>query len=735
VLVRGAEDVTLASRLWMLFEGRWTIAGIATTILAVAAAYLFFATPIFRATVSLQVEDRTRSLAGLEELSNIFSERAPAETEIEILLSRMLLGRVVDELGLDLRVEPRRFPILGPRLAARYQGSQPAPPFLGISSFAWGGERIKVGRLDVSDDLLDEPLVLTAAEGARFGVEDPGSGLRLDGAVGAAASATDGPRRIEVFVAELLARPGTKFVVKKLRRDDVIDRLQKDLQVAEKGKKTGILVATLDGPDPVRIAAILTTLSNAYLRQNVERKSAEAAKTLEFLESQLPIVKTNLDAAQSAFNAFQVKRGVVDLTSETTSMLNRSVELDRALQELDMQRAELRQRFTGNHPAVASLNEKSQQLRSERAAIAAKMREVPAAEVDSARLVRDVKSASELYTLLLNKAQELRVVKSGTVGNVRILDRPVIARRPERPKPLLVLVIAVVLGLAAGVTGVFLRKALAQGAEDAEEIEAGTGLPVYATIPHSDKLAGHPRAAGAAAARASFVLAATEPGDIAVENLRSLRTSLQFALVESRNNVVAIGGPGPGVGKSFVCANLAWVVATAERRVLLIDCDLRRGGVHHAFGVERKPGVSDVISGAVTVQQAIRATSNPHLDILTTGRIPPNPSELLASHAFEQLLAWASQSYGFVIADTPPILAVTDAALVSRLAGVNLLVLRAGQHPIREISLAVKRLAQSGVKVQGAVLNDVRSVRGRYGKYGRYQRYEYRSSHSEPRKS
>ncbi len=729
------DDTTLASRLWVLYEGRWTIAAIAAAVVASAAAYLILATPVYRSTVTIQIEDRTRSLAGLEELSALFAERVPAETEIEIIQSRILLGGVVDELGLDLSAAPRRFPVLGRLLARRARAGAPASPFLGLSSFAWGGERLQVGRLDVSEDLLDEPLDLTAAGGGRFRLEDGSGRLRVEGEVGTAASATDGDRRVEVFVAKLVANPGTRFTVERQRRDDAIDELQRELRVSEKGKKTGILVMSLDGTDPARTAAILGAVSGAYVRQNVERKSAEAAKTLEFLESQLPIVKANLDAAQSALNAFQVKKGVVDLTGETTSLLNRSVELDRALQELEMQRAELRQRFTSNHPALASLNEKAQQVRSERADIAARMREIPAAEVDSARLLRDVKSASELYTLLLNKAQELRVVKSGTVGNVRILDRPTVPRRPERPKPALVLVLALTLGLGAGVGGVFLRKALAQGAEDAEEIEAGTGLPVYATIPHSERQAEGARAGGAGARRAPPLLAAAEPGDIAVENLRSLRTSLQFALVESRNNIVAIGGPGPGVGKSFVCVNLAWVLASPDRRVLLVDCDLRRGGVHRAFGVERRPGVSDVISGTVTVEQAVRTTSNPHLDLLTTGRIPPNPAELLGSHAFEQLLAWASARYAFVMADTPPILAVTDAALVARLAGVNLLVLRAGAHPVREIALAVKRLAQSGVKVQGAVLNDVLSVGGRYGRYGRYQRYEYRSSHAEPRPS
>ncbi len=720
-----AEDATLASYLWTLLEGRWTVALIATAFVAAALAYLFVAVPIYRSAVTIQVEDKTKTLAGLEEISAMFGEKVPAETEIEILRSRTLIRGVVRDLGLDLQVSPRRFPVVGNNLAGRYRGRAPASAPIGLSRFGWGGERIQVRRLDVSDDLLDERLVLTALDGGRYRLADASGDLRIDGEVGKVGSVTDGQRRIELFVAELVARPGTQFKLTKRRRSDVIDQLIEELKVAEKGKKTGIIVMTLDGPDPVRTAAVLDAVSTSYLRQNVERKSAEAAKTLEFLESQLPILKSNLEAAQVSLNTFQVTRGTVDLSRETSSVLERSVEIEKALQDLELQRAELRQRFTENHPALTSLNEKAQKLRAERASLAAQMRGIPAAEGDSARLLRDVKSASELYTVLLNKAQELRVVKSGTIGNVRIIDQAVVADKPEYPKPRLVLLIAITLGLATGVAGVFLRKAFDQGAEDADEIEARVGLPVYVTVPHSD------RQAVGSSGKARSVLAATDPADIAVENLRSLRTSLQFALVESRNSVVAISGPGLGVGKSFVCVNLAYILASPERRVLLVDCDLRRGRLHHYFNADRHPGVSDVISGTVEAAKAVHTTQNAHLDILSAGRIPPNPAELLASQAFEQLLTWASCRYGFVMIDTPPVLAVTDAAIVARLAGVNLLVLRAGQHPIREIVLTVKRLTHSGAKVQGTVLNDVPVVRGRYGKYGRYQSYEYRSNEAQ----
>jgi tyrosine-protein kinase Etk/Wzc len=210
-----------------------------------------------------------------------------------------------------------------------------------------------------------------------------------------------------------------------------------------------------------------------------------------------------------------------------------------------------------------------------------------------------------------------------------------------------------------------------------------------------------------------------------METVRSLRTSLQFALVESPNNVVAMTGPTPGVGKSFLAVNLAQVVAAAGRKVLLVDCDLRRGGLHRQFGVERKPGLSDVVSGAAVLGEAIQKTATGQLFVLPTGRIPPNPAELLSSHRFEALIQEVSARFDLILVDTPPLLAVTDAMLVARFAGVNFLVLRAGMHTGREIALAIKQFTLNGIKLHGTVLNDVRVTRTRYGKSG-YAVYEYK---------
>jgi tyrosine-protein kinase Etk/Wzc len=706
---------------------RWLVAGVVLAVMALSIAYLFVATPIYESSLVLQIEDRTQKLTGLEDLSDFMgSVASPAETEIEIIRSRTLIGAVVDELKLDVQAAPRRVPLVGAALARSWRGAGPAPARFGLARYGWGGERLELQDLEVGEELLGVPLLLTALDGGRFRIGTTEEPALVEGAVGARASGGEGSRRLEIVVRELVARPGTEFLVSKRDRSGPVAGIRGALRVSETGKKTGILVATFEGIQPQRVADVLNAIGRVYLRRNVERKSAEAAQMLSFLESQLPALKKNVDAAESALNAFQRDKRSVDVSKETEALLQRAVRLEGSLQELQFQLADLRQRFTENHPAVIAIQQKLARMQAQRAQLDEEMGALPKNELDSLRLTRDVKVASELYVLVLNKAQEIKVARSGVVGNVAVLDAAEVAKGPSRPQRQMVLSLALLLGLGLGVGVALVRKAFSEGAVDPDEIEARTGLPVFVMVPHSDLEVRMDREARRVAGAFRNALAEAAPEDLAIEGLRSLRTALQFALVEARNNVIALGAPAPAVGKSFVSVNLAHLLAAAGRKVLLVDGDLRRGRLHRYFSLERGPGLSEAVSGSVPLEQVLRRTGVERLDVLTTGRIPPNPAELLASHRFQHLLAAASQRYDLVIVDTPPVLAVTDPALVARHAGVNLLVLRAGAHSVQEIALAVKHLGQAGVRVQGAILNEVQSMGGRYGR-ARYHRYEYRS--------
>ncbi len=719
-----AHEPTLMELAWTLAERRWTVVAIAGTVLAFAVAYLAVAPPQYESSVLIQVEGRSKPVAGFENLAPLFEGETPAEAEMRIMKSRAILDAVVEQLGLDIEARARTLPIVGGAFVRRYQGNAPAPARFGLGRFAWGGERIHVKRLTVSDTLLGQPLVVTALEGGRYQAAASDGRVLVEGEVGRPATGTDGERSVELLVSELIARAGTEVTLTKLRRIDVIEQLQGALRISEQGRHTGLVEVTLVGQDPARIAVILDAVLANYLRQSVERTSAEAAKTLQILEAQLPVLKSNLEKAERALNGFRQRKGTVNLSLEAGAMLARIGEIDRSIADNEVRSAELH-RFTVQHPDIPTLAEKIDRLRSQRAAMEARMRALPDLELESTRLSRQVRVATDLYTLVLSRAEELRIVKSGWIGNARVLEHAVEPYRPMSPKPTFVLMLAMLLGVALGIAAAFVRNALDDGVRDPDEIEARTGLPVFATIPRS-------RAQRRLARRGRRgrldALSVVEPGDGAVEDLRGLRTGVQFALLRATNNVVAISSPAPRAGKSFVSVNLAHLLAASDGRVLIMDGDLRRGILHRYFGLEAKPGLSDVLSGHTALEAAVHGTDSPNLDLLPAGQRVTNPAELLAGASFKQLLDELGRRYKIVIIDTPPILSVTDSALVGRHAGVNLLVVRAGEHSSDEIALAVKRLVQNGVTVRGAILNDVRPSRGRYGRSGRYRRYDTRSA-------
>jgi tyrosine-protein kinase Etk/Wzc len=690
----------------MLARGRWAVAAMTFVAVALGVLYLCAARPVYRSTALMQVEEPPTIGAALERLSPFLEQKTSLEGYIEIMRSRMVLGPVVDELSLDVVAEPRHFPIVGDAIARRHRGA-PAAPFLGPRRFAWGGEEIAVTRLRVPSDLVGKPLTLTALEDGAYRLADPTGRLLLEGRVGTAVSGGGEGSPLELLVSKLTARAGTEFRIEKLRRDDVVEALQRNLRIDEKVKKSGVIVVELDGPEQRLLAPILSSLSSGFLRQNMERRSEEAAKTLQFLESQLPALKAKMDAAEAALVQYRTKRGTVELPIEAKTTVERLAELDKAVADLEAEHAQLSKRYTRSHPDLVALGRKIQAVRNERAALDDRVRTMPDTEMGAARLVRNANVATDLYALLSNQAQVLRVAKAGTIGTVRLIDPPVVSQRPVSPNAAAVLALALVFGLGVGATLVIARRMFDDAAGDPQEIETATGLPIFATIPHSVREAHLDRSKRAA----RELLALAAPGDPATEHLRALRTALAFAL-KARGNIVAVSSPSPGAGKTFVCANLGHLLAAAGKRVLLVDADLRRGALHRFFSTELRPGLADFLADTVPGERAIQATGTPNVELVARGDASSKPGELLTSPRLSEFLGEASKRYDVVVVDTPPILAVADALLVERCASVNLLVVRARQHRVPEIALALDQLARSGIAVHGGILNDARPPSG-----------------------
>lgn len=714
-------DATDIRDLLGLLLDEWrSIAAITAGVSLAAAGYALTATPVFETNALVQVEQQQSALGGLEELSTILSGELPTEAELEIIRSRLVLGQAIEQLDLAVEIEPKRFPVIGAAVARRYDGDGVADPWFGLDRYAWGGERLAIDRLDVSPALEGRPLTLVAGDGGAYTLLDEDGEPILTGREGEAA---DGPG-VSMFVTELMARPGTEFIVTRHDELATLERLRARFSVAERGRQSGILELRLQGTNPDRIAATLSAIANTYLRQNVERRSEEAAQTLEFLNEQLPELRAELDSAEHALNRFRVEKGSIDLTLETQGLLEQLTDMERQLSELELQRVERAQRFTPQHPSMMALAQQQAALERTRAELERQIRELPQAEQDALRLMRDVGVANELYTLLLNRAQELRVVRAGTIGNVRIIDNAFVPRAPVKPRKGLVVGLGLVLGGMLGVFTVFVRRMLSSGIRDPKVLERHFGMPVYAIVPRSETAFAESRKQSTTLPLISL----RDPHDPAVEGLRSLRTSMSFLLQETSGSVLTIGGPAPEVGKSFVSANLGALLAQIGRRTLVVDADLRRGHLHKAFNLERAPGLVELISGEHSIDDAVKATELDNLFVLTSGRVPPNPAELLVSKRFETLLDELAARHDVVVLDAPPLLAASEAANLARLAGINLIVVRSGHQSRREIELTVDRLAQAGAPPRGFIFNDLVVGSRQYAYAGyRYYRYERRS--------
>lgn len=623
----------------------------------------------------------------------------------------MILGKSVDDLNLQAQTEQIYFPVFGKGLS-RILGEKRG--------------KINVSRLYLPKSLKgDTPeIILTVKDKNNYQIES--GDLVINGVVGKLIE----DKGISLLVQSIDAEPGTQFKIRYLPRLLAISNLQDSFSVVDQGKDTGMLNLTLTGDDPELIAHMLDNISQNYLSQNVDRQAAQDAKSLEFLSNQLPTVRSDLDAAEDKLNAYRKQKDSVDLSMEAKSVLDQIVNVDNQLNTLTFKEAEISQLYTKEHPTYKALMEKRKTLQQEKGKLSKRVSAMPSTQQEVLRLSRDVESGRAVYMQLLNRQQELSIAKSSAIGNVRIIDQAITEPSPVKPKKILVIVIGIILGLFISVGLVLVRVVLRRGIESPEQLEE-LGVNVYASVPVSEWLTKQNTGKIKRNKNQSSTLLAVEnPADLAVEAIRSLRTSLHFAMMEAKNNVLMISGASPNAGKTFISTNLAAIIALTGKKVLFVDADLRKGYVHKMLGKQHAKGLSEILSGQESIEKVIERVPGGEFDYIGRGQIPPNPAELLMHTRFSDMIEWASSNYDLVIVDTPPILAVTDAAIIGRYAGTTLLVARFEANTTKEISVSVKRFEQSGVNVKGCILNGVLKKASSYYGYG-YNHYGYSYSNKE----
>ncbi|MDL4914785.1 MAG: tyrosine-protein kinase Wzc [Enterobacterales bacterium endosymbiont of Blomia tropicalis] len=700
----------LAHLVGQLIDHRWIIVAVTAFFMLVATLYTLFATPIYRADALVQVEQKNASTV-LDDLQTLLPATPASDAEIQILESRMVIGKTVEDLGLDTVVEQNYFPVIGKGLS-RLMGNKPFD--------------LAISRLEIPRTIDKRNVELEVTGPDSYTVSKDGDEL-FKGKVGQ----LEKHGEITMLVSDINADEGTSFTITKLNELQAINTVLSNLSVADKGKDTGVLGLEYLGEDPEKTSATLNQIVNNYLLQNVERKSEQAEKSLEFLRKQLPQVRAKLDDAENKLNTFRRQNDSVDLSLEAKSALDSSVSVQSQLNELTFREAEVSQLFTKDHPTYRALLEKRKTLEGEQAQLNKKISQMPQTQQEILRLTRDVQSGQEIYMQLLNRQQELGISKASTVGDVRIIDGAETGNSPVAPKKALIVAASLILGLLVSVGLVLLKALLHHGIENPEQLEE-LGMNVYASVPLSEWQ--RKKDTEALARRGHKVksdphdtlLALGNPTDLSIEAIRSLRTSLHFAMMEAKNNILMITGASPGIGKTFICSNLATLVSKAGQRVLFIDGDMRRGYTHELLGAENKSGLSNVLSGKTEFSPALIQKGIYGFDFLPRGQVPPNPSELLMHRRMGELLDWASKNYDLVLIDTPPILAVTDASIIGKLAGTSLMVARFETNTTKEVDVSFKRFAQNGIEIKGVILNAVvRKAANAYGYGYDYYDYEY----------
>lgn len=729
VLMQHEESMELTT-IFDTFANHWGL-----IVKCVAAACLigvlvaFSIQPIFESTMLIHVEDDKPNTSKnmLGDISSLFDVKAAAISEMEIINSRLVVSRAVDHLGLYMQVRPRYFPVVG-RWIAKNKTQISDPGLFGVGGYVWGNESIDVSSFYAPESLQNKEFVITVKSADSVRLQQADGKIDALLSLGASTKIPVSDGTIELLVNKLDAKPGAQFLLKYIPKFQAIEAIQVAMTVAEKGKQSGIISVTLEGTDSKMVNDTLLEIGREYVNQNVKRKLEEAEKSLIFLDKQLPSLKQNLEQSETQYYEFRNAHGTIDLGEEAKLALQQGMIEKAKRLELQQKKEELLVSFTPSHPIILGIDKQIQKMNKEISAGAAKIRELPFLEGKLLRLNRDMKMNADLYAALLNSAQQLRLMKAGKVSNVRLIDAPMFTDEPARPNRFKIVGIAALVGLCLGGAIAFFRRAFQNGIDKPERIEQILGARVvYATIPHSktqerlrDKM---PRIS-----QSLPILAKVDPEDIAIESLRSFRTALLFSMPQCRNNIVLISSPTRDLGKSFVAVNFAAVMAASGKKVLLIDADFREGHLHHYFDVERRDGLSEAIANMAILKQVIHHGVQANLDFLSTGKLPPNPSEYLLHPNFGAVLQILSNEYDFILLDPPPVLAVSDALTIGSHAGAVFILARASVTTECEIGETIKRLGHSGISPQGIIFNDLKLREKQFEKYSYLKQREVQSS-------
>ena len=727
-------------------------------VVAGTAIALHFTPRVYEASAQVRIDQQKSNLAVLEALRSL-SSGSEIETEMVVMRSRTMAESVADSLAL-------RATLTAPRGAQRHVYF----------------ERLSVGRNAVPAEWTIRPGE-TAVEVVRS--EGPGEALRFGRGETLRFGGVEAVLTRDALVGE-------EFQLEVAPHADAVREFQRTLTVGRPNREADVVQVGYASTDSVLVRDVVNTVVRHFIRRRQLEQSTEAVNMVTFLNEQIDTLTLQLTTAEEALRDYSEQSGIIAMTAQAESYVSRLADLKaqrdiadaerraisaliapggtaagsyrnivgfhtilrspsgsellRALNEAENVRAQMLQRYTEEAPEVVLQTQRIEELEDQLRGIAttylsglnntvneldaqlegydSELRQIPEQEIRLARLRRQAELLEEIHTLLQTRVKEAEIAAAVHDASVRIVDPAVVPSRPARPRPKLSLAFATVLGIGLGLAGAVLRDHADRTVRTREELQLTLpGLPVLSVIP---------RARGGARVNGVSRVAVVDGESPSAEAYRQLRTNLSFARPGVPQQVLLLTSPTPGDGKSMTSTNLAATLAQQGSRCILIDADMRRGGLDEVFEVRRDPGLSQLLANQVTFEDAVRtieiAGRRSSLDFIPGGVHPPNPAELLGSSRFKELVESCREKYDVVVIDAPPLNLVTDASLMSANADGVLVVVRSGVTRGDALEYAIDQLEAVRAPLLGVVLNDVNlRSEGYYGKYAGYYGREQRA--------
>lgn len=713
------DEIDLMALLLALLRGWKTILFFAILGLLIGILYSRYVNPTYKSEALIQIDEKSSGISALGgDISELIgAEDSKAQAEAELIRSRMVLEPVINSLHLRIRLADPEVGALDRIVNDRTNTAIHTPE--GVSLTTTDGQA-SISQFNVSQGYLNQPFTLTRSE-TGFTLSNDLDEFKGQLNQPHQFKGTDG--QIQITVNDLPADSHAVSLTKESLQKTT-NTINSALSVVEKGKQTGIIELSMTGNNQQQTSLILEEIVLSYVGQNQSRGTEDTTRTLEFMETQIPVLREKLEDSEAEFNEFRTKYGTIDVSQEAEILLAENSQIDTQLSELKLKKADLTTYYTDEHPLVIQINEQIAVLNARKQKIDNTIAGLPEVQREFLKLSQDTEINREIYLTLLKNYQQLQIAKAGQKGFARIIDLPINTFDAIAPKKLLIMILALLLGGMLGTMLVLLKNLLRNVVKDPERLEAKTGVPVIATIPRSPLLTRLRKNKKSS----NRLLAHADNDSLSYEAIKSLRTNLMFGMpvvgkVGERAKVILITGESPGVGKSFVSANLTEVFSQLDKKVLIIDADMRLGELHRMFDMTPDNGLGDYLAQQGELAAAIHPTPIDNIDFMPRGQHPKNPSSLLSGDKFEQMMTELNEHYDYIVIDSPPTLAASDAMIMSHYADKVLMVTRYDQSVEGQVAYAIKQMHKADIQVDGIVLNDVQQ--GLMSKYSYHYSYAY----------